>query len=211
MSTKSTKAIIFDLGGVIINIDYNRTANAFQNMGLQNFNTMFSQAQQSHLFDRLETGDIAPQAFRDEVRKLANAQWTDIEIDNAWNAMLLDIPSQRIDFLRDIARQHPIYLLSNTNIIHLECFSAYVNNTYGLARLDPLFTKAYYSHEIRQRKPHVETFEWVLQDANLDPANTLFFDDSPQHLEGATAAGIEAHLVPKGAEIAELVKAAIGN
>lgn len=211
MTANDSRAIIFDLGGVILNIDYQLTARAFQSLGIENFDALFSQAQQSHLFDKLETGNISPEGFRDEIRAITKQNWPDEEIDNAWNAMLLDLPEHRLNFLQRIGQQRPIFLLSNTNAIHYQAFSKYIRQSFGVPSLDSLFQKAYYSHEINRRKPDAETFEWVLEDAGLQPEATFFFDDSEQHLVSAKKLGIQAHHVPKGQEIESIVQSVMNS
>ncbi len=185
--------IIFDLGGVILNIDYNLSAEAFKRLGAENFDELYSQARQSDLFDRLETGMISPMAFRDEVRQIFSSNWTDDEIDEAWNAMLLDLPSARINFLQELSKKYRIFLLSNTNEIHYLAYSKMVNDQYGLGDLGSLFQKAYFSHQINKRKPYPETFEFVLEDAGIKADNSLFIDDSIQHLEGAKKVGLSVY------------------
>lgn len=190
-------AIIFDLGGVILNINYHKTAEAFKNLGISDFDNLYSQAQQIGIFSLLETGEITPQAFYDSIRELSELPLTNLAIEDAWNAMLLDLPGQRVDLLKNIGNQIPIFLLSNTNIIHLKAFRKIIANAYGTAYLlEDLFEKVYYSHEIGMRKPDAETFQYVLDQNNLNAENILFIDDSIQHIDGAKEVGITGyHLV----------------
>ena len=109
------KAVIFDLGGVIINLDYNKTANAFKNLGIKNFDDVYSKQKQERLFDDFEKGIVSPAGFREVIRKHIPHSVTDDQIDNAWNAMLLDIPSHRIQWLQQLKKRYRIFLLSNTN------------------------------------------------------------------------------------------------
>ena len=114
------EAIIFDLGGVILNIDYHLSANAFKAIGAEDFYVLYSQAKQSDLFDRLEIGAIDAEDFRKEVREIFRAKWTKQEIDSAWNAMLLDLPSERLELLKELSNTRRIFLISNTNEIHYD-------------------------------------------------------------------------------------------
>lgn len=198
ISLEGIDNIIFDLGGVILNIDYHRSAEAFKKLGAENFDELYSQAKQSDLFDRLETGMISPSEFRDEVRELFSANWSDQEIDNAWNAMLLDLPEIRVEFLRKLGKKYRLFLLSNTNQIHYESYSKMVNAKFGLGDLGSLFQEAYFSHKIRKRKPHPETFQYLLDDAGVKAGRTLFIDDSIQHLEGAKKVGLNVFHHTKG-------------
>jgi FMN phosphatase YigB (HAD superfamily) len=186
----NTKNIIFDLGGVILNIDYRLTSQAFKNLGLHDFDEKYSQAKQNHLFDRLETGAVTPKQFRQELKTYFNQQVSDADLDNAWNVMLLDLPAQRIDLLKELSTKYRLFLLSNTNIIHYHAYSAYLKQTFGKLIFDEIFEKQYLSFEIGMRKPDKEIFELVLNENNLLPSETLFIDDSIQHVEGATKTGI---------------------
>jgi putative hydrolase of the HAD superfamily len=193
----NTKNIIFDLGGVILNIDYRLTSQAFQNLGLSDFDEKYSQAKQSHLFDRLETGKITPEDFRKKLKAYFSQTVSDTDMDNAWNAMLLDLPKQRIDLLKQLSKNYRLFLLSNTNIIHYRAYSAYLKQTFGKMIFDEIFEKQYLSFEIGMRKPDKQIFELVLNENNLRPSETLFIDDSIQHVEGAAKTGINAyHLQP---------------
>jgi HAD superfamily hydrolase (TIGR01509 family) len=185
--------IIFDLGGVILNIDYELSANAFKALGAENFDELYSQAKQSELFDQLETGKLEPSEFRDQVRRIFQVDWSDHEIDKAWNAMLLDLPEARLDLLKRLSKSYRIFLLSNTNRIHFEAYSQMLRSKFGLGDLSELFEKAYFSHQIGRRKPDKECFQFVLDQNDLSVSNTLFIDDSVQHIEGANRIGLKTY------------------
>lgn len=187
--------IIFDLGGVIINLDYNRTSEAFKKMGLTDFERIYTQVRQEKLFDRFETGTVSENSFREEIIKHLPAGTSHEEVDEAWNAMLLEFPEDRLDFIYALKRHYRIFLLSNTNLIHMRAFLPMAEKIYGLRRFNDAFDKIYYSCQVGLRKPDTEIFELVLQENNLEPGETLFIDDSPQHIEGAKAAGIHAELL----------------
>lgn len=192
------EAIIFDLGGVILNIDYHLSANAFKAIGAEDFYVLYSQAKQSDLFDRLEIGAIDAEDFRKEVREIFRAKWTKQEIDSAWNAMLLDLPSERLELLKELSNTRRIFLLSNTNEIHYDAYSEMLREKFGLKDLSELFEAAYFSHQIGMRKPDLETFNHLIQENGLDPKKTLFIDDSIQNIEGAKAAGISSYHLNNG-------------
>ena len=186
------KAIIFDLGGVILNIDYNKTIDAFKSIGILNFDTLYTQAQQNNVFDDIETGKITPQEFRDYIKSKSTHALSDSDIDQAWNAMLLDLPVKRIELLKNIANQCPIYLFSNTNKIHLDAFRLIIEKQHGDSMLlENLFIQTYYSHDLKMRKPNTEGFEHIIRENNLRPETTLFIDDSIQHIEGAKKVGLQ--------------------
>lgn len=187
------KNIIFDLGGVILNIDYILTEKAFSKIGISDFKTMFSQAQQTHLFDKYEKGFISSDDFRTELKKYLLEKTSNGNIDTAWNAMLLDLPKERIEFLKKTKLTHRTFLLSNTNDIHIEEINSYLNKEFKLSDLSSLFEKMYLSYKIGMRKPDAEIFEFVLGENNLKPNETLFIDDSIQHIEAAKKLGIATY------------------
>ena len=192
---KQYESIIFDLGGVIINLDYNRTAQAFVDLGLTNFNEIYSKAKQTSLFDDFEKGTMEDPRFRATLKQYLPAHITDLQVDAAWNAMLLDIPLHRIEFLRNVAKHYRIFLLSNTNHIHVEAFTKMNDQLFGQGAFESIFEKHYYSCNMGMQKPDAEIFEFVLKENGLDRTKTLFIDDSPQHVEGALKTGLHAELL----------------
>jgi putative hydrolase of the HAD superfamily len=200
----SIKNIIFDFGGVILNIDYRLTEKAFAKLGLRDFDKIYSQATQKALFDTLETGGISPEEFRKEIRKYINKDTTDHQIDEAWDAMLLDLPEERIRLLDKLKKTHRIFLLSNTNEIHFTAFSAYMKEKFKRDIFSEVFEKAYVSHKVNMRKPDTEIFELVVQQNKLRKEETLFIDDSIQHIEGARKAGLNVLFLEKGKTILDL-------
>ncbi len=184
--------IIFDLGGVIINIDYQKTVNAFHTLAPYDSGEYYLQHKQHILFDELEIGSITPDAFRKNLRRLLKTEADDEMLDKAWNALLLDIPAERIELLKKLSKQKHIFLLSNTNEIHKTAFDRQVKRQFGMDNIDSLFEKAYYSHLVGDRKPNLSIFQKVLRENNLLPEQTLFIDDSIQHIRAASQLGIKA-------------------
>jgi len=189
-------AIIFDLGGVILNIDYQLPVKAFKKLGIENFNELFSQVTQSNLFNDYETGNITSEDFIKEIKKQLPEDTSEEAIINAWNSILLDLPEERLFSLEKAAENHRIFLLSNTNALHIDSFNQYLLNNLQLPSLEPFFETLYLSYEVGLRKPDLRIFEYVLQDAGLAPERTLFIDDSIQHIQAASELGIlTKHLV----------------
>lgn len=186
------KQIILDLGGVIIDLDYERSIIAFENLGVDDFRGRFTQAAQSPIFDAYEKGHISSVEFRDYLRNLISTGTDDNSIDAAWNAMLIGFPPDRIRFLRELAGDLPLYLLSNTNEIHVQAFTQILLDNPDTVDFERIFRKVYYSCRIGMRKPDRDVFEFVLHENGLDPNETLFVDDSTQHVRGALACGIKA-------------------
>src|ERR1035437_3161141 len=186
------KNIIFDLGGVLLNIDHTLTAKAFYEIGLPDFGELFSAAQQKQLFDLYEKGHISSADFRNQIKTYCNTGINDSIIDTAWNAMLLDLPPERLLLLQKFKNTHRTFLLSNTNEIHIETFNTYLQKTFEIIDLSRCFEKMYLSYKLGMRKPDAEFFELVLSENNLNPNETLFIDDSIQHIESAKKLNIQA-------------------
>ena len=197
----SIKNIIFDFGGVILNIDYKLTEQAFAKLGLKDFDRIYSQATQKELFDVFEKGLSSPDDFRKGIRKFIHDDVSDSQIDHAWNSMLLDLPLERVHLLDQLKLKYRIFLLSNTNQIHCDTFSAYMQKQFMRDIFSDVFEKAYFSHKVNMRKPDTEIFEFVLNENNLRKEETLFIDDSIQHIEGANKLGLKTYYLKKGETI----------
>ncbi|MBI3883562.1 MAG: HAD family phosphatase [Sphingobacteriales bacterium] len=195
------KNIIFDLGGVLLNVDYNKTAAAFKRLGFANFDELYSQSTANDLFENLETGKISEKEFYDALQAYNNTPVTQKEMELAWNEILLDFRKESLAFLTTVKNKYNLFLLSNTNSIHQKGFNQIYTNELERGSLDDYFIKSYYSHLIHMRKPYRETYEFVLKDSNLNPEETLFIDDSIGNMEGAVLAGIQVHLLLPGQKI----------
>lgn len=183
------KNIIFDMGGVIMNIHFEKTKNQFKKIGFNDFDNFYSQMKQSHLFDQLETGKISPRTFRNELR-LYSAQLNDEQIDHAWNHMIGEMPESNIALLKKIRNHYRVFLLSNTNAIHIEYFEKYLKQKFGYNPLPEMFERSYFSFEMGKRKPDTEAYEQVLDCEHLKASETLFIDDTEINVTGAQKAGL---------------------
>lgn len=193
MNPKDFPNIIFDLGGVILNIDYSKTIAAFSNLGVEDFENSYSQLVQADLFDDYERGEISSADFRKGIRTVFKMEISDTEIDDAWNMMLLDLPPQRLDLLHRLGTDKKLALLSNTNEIHIQQFEKNLKNNLGISGLSSYFQKLYYSYRVGMRKPEERIFQLVLDEMGFNPSETLFIDDSPQHIEGAKKVGLNVY------------------
>lgn len=193
---QNIKNIIFDYGNVIFEIDFKRAQNALSQLGIQNIDAFFAHKGHNDLFNNFETGAISSAEFRQGIRTAANNyEITDEQIDNAWNSLLIGVPENVHDVLRKVKQRYRTFLLSNTNDIHYTWILKYLKERFDLENNDTLFEKAYYSQLMKLRKPDVMIFHQVISENNLKPEETLFIDDSPQHLEGARKAGLNTLLI----------------
>ena len=186
--------IIFDFGGVLLNINPNQAVKSFQEIGLYDVEYIKREYQEEGLFDRFEKGVINPEDFRNNLRRHIKQEVSDEQIDEAWNSMLLDLPVERLKLLLELAKNYKLYLLSNTNIIHWEAYTKQIKETYGV-ELSEFFEKAYFSHDMKLRKPDVRIYQEVLNQENLKAEETLFIDDMAVNVEAAESLGIKGHFL----------------
>lgn len=198
------KNIIFDLGGVIYDIRYENIADTFASFGFPNFTEHYTQAAQTDAIDLFEEGKISVPEFRSYIRSIAPAPLTDQQIDDAWNAILIDIPETRVNMLQELKKNYNLYLFSNTNQLNCDKFRVDLRKKFGYDIFDELFISAYFSHEMHLRKPLPEAFQFVLDTEKLNPSETLFIDDTTRHIEGAKKVGLNTYLLPKGEDITEM-------
>jgi FMN phosphatase YigB (HAD superfamily) len=193
---QNIKNIIFDYGNVIFNINFTQVQDAWKKLGINNADDFYGHRHQDPVFNLLERGEISPEGFRNRIREVTNKpNLTDEQIDGAWNAIFVGIPKGNHELLLKIKDKYRTFLLSNINAIHYDYVHRYLKNEYGMDNNDGLFEKTYYSHLTGKRKPEPEIFEQVLNENNLNPAETLFIDDSPQHLETAKKLGLQTFLM----------------
>lgn len=198
------KSIIFDLGNVLLNLDFDASVKAFHELGLSREVLNRQQAYADPVFYNLEVGKISPADFRSRVRQLLNnPRATDQQIDDAWYAMILDIPKERVETLQRLRKTHRLFLFSNTNAIHIGRLLPGFKKTYGFD-FPSLFEKAFYSHEVGARKPDLEAYEKVIGLSGVVPGETLFVDDLEKNILAAEKAGLRTFWLKEGMEMSEL-------
>lgn len=193
---QNIKNIIFDYGNVIFEINFKKAQEALAQLGIANIEEFFAHKTHNTLFDDFETAAISEEEFRAGIRAAAkNPNLTDEEIDAAWNSLLIGVPPTIHDTLLKVRAKYKTFLLSNNNVIHYKYIISYLDREFGMPDNSSLFEKTYYSQDMFLRKPHVEIFKKVIEENNLVPEETLFIDDSPQHLVGAKQAGFQTLLM----------------
>lgn len=185
--------IIFDFGGVLFNIDYDRPIAAFQELGMNDFEEVYSQSKQNGLFDDLEVGKIGKEEFIQGLKPHFSNEVSDEELLQAWNVILLDIPKERIEKVKELSQGYRTFLLSNTNALHVEEFERIIDESMGLSLFRSAFEKIYYSNNLGIRKPNREIYDYLVDKHQLDRRATLFIDDTIRHVQGARKAGLHAH------------------
>jgi putative hydrolase of the HAD superfamily len=190
---------------VILNISPEKTVEEMKKLGISNFDKLYSQLKQNETFDLLEKGMLTEDQFVAEILQHVDRQIEKKQVIEAWNALLLDFPEERIALLDELNRSNRFrtFLLSNTNGIHKRTYNEDLYFRFS-KRLEDLFEKAYFSHEMAMRKPDPEIFQYVLRREKLNPAETLFIDDSEVNIASASRLGLETFHIKDGVSIVDL-------
>ena len=189
---KNIKNIVFDLGGVLVDLDFKAAINGLQKAGFANVKEQLQSFDREGIFQKFELGEMTAEEFRTAIRENSTVTLTDEEIDALWNAMLLEIPREKLELILDLRGKYMVYLLSNTNSIHWDYVCKNAFNYRGF-RVSDYFEKTFLSFEMHLAKPDKAIFEKMLEDANLLAEETLFIDDSEANCKAAAEVGIHAH------------------
>jgi len=198
--------IIFDLGGVLLDLDVQKTFDAFREMGLPKEVIMERYNNEGNFFFQFEKGQISANEFREFLRKMIGNSVSSEKIDYAWNEMLLGFRDDTIRLLSDLSEKYPLYLLSNTNEIHLPVYSEQFRETSGGTTMQKYFIDTYYSHVIGMRKPEPELFGYVLKEASIEPTETLFIDDFEENCVSARETGLVVHQFKPDENLSDVLK-----
>ncbi|AGA78882.1 HAD family hydrolase [Echinicola vietnamensis] len=187
---KNIDFFVFDLVGVIIDLDIPFTVNQLGKLLESNGNHQSIDFMAHPVHHAFEKGEISDVVFRNEIRKTFNQQWSDQEIDQIWNGMLKNIPLQKIKLLKDLRKTHPVYMLSNTNSIHFKRVEEILLADTGETSFSGLFDHLFLSHEMGCRKPDTVIYEKVLEKIGMPAEKGVFFDDTAPNLIGAEKVGL---------------------
>lgn len=198
--------LIFDLGDVIIDIDYAITVAEFQKLAKVDFSEIVSYSRQHHVFDRLEKGQISEADFWAEIKLLMKPDVTNEELVNAWNSILINYPKYKIELLQNLRSRYQVFALSNINEIHIREIDRVAKEQFGAQRFADFFHKAYYSNETGYRKPESEIYELVLKSEQLNPSETFFVDDKAENVEAARNLGIQAYQLTNRDKLVDLLQ-----
>jgi FMN phosphatase YigB (HAD superfamily) len=200
---KTVKNIIFDLGGILIHLDLAKTEAAFRALlGGGDYSEVAEGLRSSGIFEALEVNGISEEVFVGAIQESSLNSISREDVETAWNAMLLTFPVEGVNLIKKIKTAgYRLYILSNTNSIHIRAFRKILEREHGITDFDALFDKVYYSHLVELRKPNVEIFQYVLDDAGLDASETLFIDDTSLNLEGAAKVGLQTLLLEQNGDL----------
>jgi putative hydrolase of the HAD superfamily len=203
VSTNNYDNIIFDLGGVIIDIEPEKIREGLADRHLRQLESAMPKLHKNRTFEDFETGRLSPDKFRESIRKAFREDLPDRHIDAAWNLLLLNFPGENIAVLKALQKTHRLFLLSNTNIIHYQAYAPQLVTEHGLSFKD-IFEKEYYSFDLGMRKPDTKIFEHVLEDSRLKPEKTLFVDDTKENIEAAESLGIKGVHIERNSGLKKL-------
>ena len=200
---KKIRNIVFDLGGVLVDLDFKAAINGLQEVGFANVKEQLLAFDRGGIFQKFEVGEITADEFRTAIRENSTVTLTDEEVDGLWNAMLLEIPREKLELILHLRGKYMVYLLSNTNSIHWDYVCKNAFNYRGF-RVEDYFEETFLSYEMHLAKPDKAIFEKVLSDANLLAEETLFIDDSEANCKAAQEVGIHAHHYHVGDDLSKI-------
>ena len=200
---KKIRNIVFDLGGVLVDLDFKAAINGLQEAGFTNVKEQLMAFDRGGIFQKFEVGEITADEFRTAIRENSTVTLTDEEVDALWNLMLLEIPREKLELILELRGKYMVYLLSNTNSIHWDYVCKNAFNYRGF-RVEDYFEETFLSYEMHLAKPDKAIFEKMLHDANLLAEETLFIDDSEANCKAAEEVGIHAHHYHIGDDLTEI-------
>ncbi|WP_300727704.1 HAD family phosphatase [uncultured Bacteroides sp.] len=192
----SVRNIVFDWGGVLIDLDFEGCMTAFEEAGVTNIRQLVSVSKGSGIFSEYEQGLISTPQFRAKIRELAGIGFSDAEIDRMWDSILLSIPEEKLRLLTELSKRYHLFLLSNTNELHWLSASERVFRLDGFD-VKQCFEGIFLSFRMNLSKPDPEIFRRAMRDAGLIPEETLFVDDAEVNCRAAASTGMQVlHYVP---------------
>ena len=187
------KNIIFDLGGVILDIDENVVYKELEKLGID-ISKLAHSKEFMEIMSKFDTGIYTASTFRKKIKQfIGQEKMTDQKFDSIWNAMLLDIPRERIEAIEKVKKHYKIFLMSNSNVIHYDLYVRDLQLRFGYNEFDELFNKSYFSFAEHLEKPDPRFFELILDHEGLLPEETLFIDDTAENIETAKSLGINTY------------------
>ena len=205
MKSKGIKNLLIDLGGVLVNLDRQRCVENFKKLGFADVEKYLDTQQLHGVFVQQEKGLITSAEFRSEIRDMIGKVVSDKQIDAAWNSFLGEMPVYKLDLLLELRSKYVVYLLSNTNEIHWKyvCQKLF---PYRTSKVEDYFEKTYLSYEMHLAKPDPEIFKAVIEDAGIEPQETLFIDDTEINCKAARELGISTYTAKAGEDWSHLFK-----
>ncbi len=184
--------IVFDLGNVLIDLDYPRIIREFRKVAQKNQKNIEKLVVDAKVLRMFEVGKIDPERFREEVNKILEVRLSEIKFDQIWNSLLKSVNKSRLEKILTIKKKFKTYILSNSNLIHELAFEEMVLDATGAMSIRDFVDKAYFSHEIGMRKPDEACYQFVIDEIDLHPCKILFLDDRLDNIKAAKSVGMKA-------------------
>ncbi len=204
MKLPDIETIIFDFGGVVIDIDPQITVKKLQELGFEDVSKFKSKEFIDDIVRKFERGIFTPEVFRERIRAFLGIDLTDQQIDDAWNALIYDIPAERLEVLEQVKKHYKMFLLSNSNELHYDIYVRDLQLRFGYREFDELFDKVYFSFDTHLSKPDPEAYEFLMYQHDLTPAKTLFIDDNEENIKTAQNLGLRTYLLKKPERIRDI-------
>ncbi|MFA5973676.1 MAG: HAD family phosphatase [Lentimicrobiaceae bacterium] len=200
IQSSKIKNLIFDLGGVLLNINPLLSLLELEKISGISKDELIVKFVSEKIFEKFDTGSLNPAQFRSKLCQILNCSVSDSEIDRTWNELLLDFPLPRVELLQQLRKNYRVFLLSNTNSIHFDHYTHEFYEKYGI-RMADLFDKLFLSYEIGIHKPDAGIYTYVLQHAHINPSESVFIDDSLPNIEAAFRQGITGIHIQTGDDV----------
>jgi len=184
--------LIFDLGNVIIDIDYDRAFELLKQTVPTHLHPRVDEFYLTDFHKDYECGRLDSDAFRREVNAYFEFNLEDHKIDHLWNSLLGKIPKERLELIAKLRENFQVGVLSNTNLIHIHAVNKILKEDHGIDNFDPIFDWVFLSHEMGFAKPFPEIYEKMLMDLGTSADRVIFFDDLEANVKGAASVGIQA-------------------
>ena len=204
-SFRNITTLIFDFGGVLMDLDKERCIQNFKDLGFPDVERYLGEFLQAGIFLDMEKGILDAPAFRSEIRKKVSCELSDEQIDEAWNSFLVGMPTEKLDMLLELKKKFKLLLLSNTNPIHM-AYSQEIFMQHGGKPMSGYFHKRYLSYEMGLAKPDAAIFQKMVEDADLIPSECLFLDDGIKNIEEGSRIGFQTYLVSKNKNLGFLLE-----
>lgn len=178
---KQIKNIVFDFGGVIIDIDRDGAVRRFEEIGVKEADSLLDKYHQKGIFLEVEDGRIDAESFRLKLSEMAGKELAYDEVESGWRGFITDTPQYKLDYMAELRKNYRVYILSNTNP-YIMGWARSSRFTAAGKPLDAYVDKIYASYEVKSVKPNREIFDFMIKDAALDPAETVFVDDGASNI-----------------------------
>lgn len=199
------KNIVFDLGGVLIELDHTQAVRRFKEIGVEDAEELLDPYEQKGIFLEVENGAITVEEYCQKLREHTGKELSYEEIKYAWLGFIVDVPQYKLDYLLKLRKQYNVYLLSNTNPIIQDGWARTKAFSSAGCPIGDYFDKMYTSYEVGVTKPDRKIFDFMIKDSGLVPSETLFVDDAKSNVEVGRSLGFQTYQPENGEDWREAV------